>query len=137
MKLRFSFLLTLGLATVGVAAQAQTKVPPRRAVAPRGKVVVREGVTMKDGVVMQGGKVLVTQQGHTNPLTESMALTNGTKIMADGTVTMADGSSVILKEGDVLSLSGRLTTTAMKAEQDSLMMLSKNGKGKMKLKSKK
>ncbi|MCB2406371.1 DUF6799 domain-containing protein [Hymenobacter lucidus] len=136
MQLRFSFLLTLGLAVAGFAAQAQTKVAPRRAVAPKEKVVVREGVTMKDGVVMQGGKVLVTQQGHTMSLTEPTTLTNGTKIMADGTVTKADGSSVMLTEGDMMSLSGRLTTAAMKAEQDSLMMAAKNGGGKTKMKAK-
>ncbi|UOQ73269.1 DUF6799 domain-containing protein [Hymenobacter cellulosilyticus] len=136
MKLRFSFLLTLGLTVVGVAAQAQTKVAPRRAVAPKPKTVVREGVTMKDGVLMQEGKVLLTQQGHTTALTEPATLTNGTKIMADGTVTKPDGSTVTLQEGDMMSLSGRLTTKAMKAEQDSLMMMAKNGKGKMKAKRK-
>ncbi|TGE26739.1 DUF6799 domain-containing protein [Hymenobacter metallicola] len=137
MKLRFSLVLTAVLTLAGVAAQAQTKVAPRRAVAPKEKVVVREGVTMKDGVVMREGKVLVTRQGLTAPLTEPTTLTNGTKIMADGSVTMADGSTVVLKEGDMLSLSGRLTTMAMKAEQDSLMAAAKNGgKGKMKMKRK-
>lgn len=120
----------------GVAAQAQTKVAPRRAVAPKQKVVVREGVTLKDGIVMQEGKVLVTQQGHTTPLADATTLTNGTKIMADGTVTKPDGSTVTLREGDMMSLSGRVTTKAMKAEQDSLMMMAKNGKGKMKVKRK-
>ncbi|UOQ54023.1 DUF6799 domain-containing protein [Hymenobacter cellulosivorans] len=136
MKLRFSFMLTLGLALTGVAAQAQTKVAPRRAVAPKPKEVVREGVTLKDGVVMQEGKVLVTQQGHTTSLTDATTLTNGTKIMANGTVTKPDGSTVTLQEGDMMSLSGRLTTKAMKAEQDSLMMMAKNGKGKAKVKRK-
>ncbi|TGE14279.1 DUF6799 domain-containing protein [Hymenobacter elongatus] len=136
MKIRFSLLLTLGLAVAGFAAQAQTRMPARKPTAPKEKVVVREGVTMKDGVVMQSGKVLVTQQGLTAPLAQPMSLTNGTKIMADGSVTMADGSSVMLKEGDMLSLSGRLTTAVMKAEQDSLIMAVKNGGGKSKMKVK-
>lgn len=136
MKIRFSVVLTLALTVAGLAAQAQTKVAPRRPATPKAKVVVREGVTMKDGIVMQEGKVLFTRQGLTAPLTEPTTLTNGTKIMADGSVTMADGSTVVLKEGDMLSLSGRLTTATMKAEQDSLTAAAKNGKGKTKMKRK-
>ena len=122
------------LALSSVAVQAQTKVPPRKPAAPKPRMV-SNGATMKDGITMKEGKVLLTQQGLTNPLTQEMALTNGTKISPTGNVTMANGSTVTLKEGDMLSLSGRLTTAAMKAEQDSLMMVSKEpvkGKGKKK-----
>ncbi|SHI40217.1 hypothetical protein SAMN02745146_0773 [Hymenobacter daecheongensis DSM 21074] len=138
MKSSIYLAAVLALVTVGFTAQAQTKVAPRRAVSPKQKIVVKEGAeTMKDGAVMKDGKVLFTQQGHTNPVTEPVSLINGTKIMADGSVTMADGSTAMLKEGDMLSLSGRLTTKAMKAEQDSLMMMAKSGKkAKMKIKNK-
>ena len=80
---------------------------------------------------MSEGKVMLTQQGHTNPVLQETSLTNGTKIMPDGTLTMPNGKSVTMKEGDYLSLSGRLTTAAMKAEQDSLMRAAKvDPKGK-------
>lgn len=127
---------TLALVAGSLAAQAQTKLPPRKPVQPRAKVVAK-GATLKDGVTMKEGKVLMTQQGLTNPITQETSLVNGTKIQPDGTVTMTNGTTVMMKEGDYMSLTGRLTTMAMRAEQDSLMQLAKDGgKGKMKVKKK-
>jgi hypothetical protein len=124
--------LLLGLSSV--AAQAQTKIPPRKPVQPKAKVV-STGASIKDGVTMKEGKVLMTQSGITNPVTQEAALVNGTKIKPDGTVTMADGTSTTLKEGDYLSLSGRLTTAAAKAQQDSLIQATRdNSKSKSKKK---
>jgi hypothetical protein len=88
---------------------------------------------MKDGVTMTEGKILVTQHGHTSQLAEPMAFPSGTKVAPDGTVTKADGTTAMLQNGDYLSLSGRITTAAMKAEQDSLARAAKmdpKGKGK-------
>jgi len=136
MKSTISLFAALLLAGTSLTAQAQTKMPARKPVAPRQKVVI-QGETMKDGAVMKEGKVLFTQQGQTNPVTQPVTLVNGTKIMADGSVTMADGSTAMLQEGDRLSLSGRLMTMKMKAEQDSLMMAAASGKkGKVKAKKK-
>ncbi|GAA3938701.1 hypothetical protein GCM10022406_23610 [Hymenobacter algoricola] len=124
------------VAGASLTVQAQTKMPPRKPVAPRQKVVIK-GETMKDGAIMKEGKVFFTQQGQTSPVTQPVSLVNGTKIMADGSLTMADGTTAMLREGDVLSLSGRLTTMAMKAEQDSLALMAKYGKkGKLKMKTK-
>ncbi|GGF02015.1 DUF6799 domain-containing protein [Hymenobacter cavernae] len=123
-------LLTLG----SVAAQAQTKVPARKPASPKPRMV-SNGATMKDGVMMKDGKVLLTQQGLTNPLTQDLTLTNGTKVSPVGAVTLANGTTTTLKEGDMMSLSGRITTATMKAEQDSLLTASKEpGKGKAKKK---
>jgi hypothetical protein len=136
MKLGRTLLALLALAGASLSAQAQTKLPPRKPVAPRQKVVIK-GETMKDGLIMKEGKVFFTQQGQTNTVTTPVTLVNGTKIMADGAVTMADGTTAMLREGDVMSLSGRMTTKAMKAEQDSLTLLAKYGKkSKLKVKNK-
>lgn len=135
MNKTFTFALALLLGLGSLAAQAQTKMPPRKPVQPKAKVV-STGASIKDGVTMKEGKVLMTQSGITNPVTQEAALVNGTKIKPDGTVTMADGTTATLKEGDYLSLSGRLTTAAAKAQQDSLMQATKDN-SKSKLKSKK
>ncbi|MDF7812562.1 DUF6799 domain-containing protein [Hymenobacter sp. YC55] len=128
----FALALLLGLGSV--AAQAQTKIPPRKPVQPKAKVV-STGASIKDGVTMKDGKLLMTQSGITNPVTQEAALVNGTKIKPDGTVTMADGTTATLKEGDYLSLSGRLTTAAAKAQQDSLIQATRdNSKSKSKKK---
>ena len=128
----FALALLLGLGSM--AAQAQTKIPPRKPVQPKAKVV-STGASIKDGVTVKDGKLLMTQSGITNPVTQEAALVNGTKIKPDGTITMADGTTATLKEGDYLSLSGRLTTAAAKAQQDSLIQATKdNSKSKSKKK---
>ena len=90
---------------------------------------------MKDGVMMKEGKVMVTQMGRTTPLTQEMNLINGTKITPTGTITTPAGVSTQLTEGDLVSLSGRITTSAQKAAQDSLLLVKKEdlkNKGKKK-----
>ncbi|MBT2557033.1 hypothetical protein J7E24_04495 [Hymenobacter sp. ISL-91] len=116
-----------------LAAQAQTKTPPaRRSVQPKARVV-SNGATMKDGFLMKDGKVLETRNAHTGAITAESALVNGTKVQPDGTVMMADGTTVRLQEGDYMSLTGRMTTRAMKAEQDSLQQVQvMKAKGKKK-----
>ncbi|NVO84021.1 DUF6799 domain-containing protein [Hymenobacter terrestris] len=116
-----------------LAAQAQTKTPPvRRAVQPKARVV-STGATMKDGFLMKDGKVLETRNAHTGAITAESALVNGTKVQPDGTIMMADGTTVRLQEGDYMSLTGRMTTRAMKAEQDSLQQVQiMKAKGKKK-----
>ena len=129
-----SLLLTLVLAAGSFVAQAQTKLPPRKPVQPRGRMVSKDAAT-RDGAVLKDGKVMLTQQGHTNPVLQETALVNGTKIKPDGTLTKPDGTTVMMKEGDYMSLSGRLTTAVMKAEQDSLAkaaVMDAKAKGKKK-----
>ncbi|MBG8555245.1 DUF6799 domain-containing protein [Hymenobacter guriensis] len=117
------------------SALAQTKLPPRRTVAPKAKATAPKGVTMKEGFTVKEGKVLVTRNGLTSTVAQPEKLVNGTTIKSDGTVILRDSTHVMMKEGDELSLSGRLTTKAMQAEQDSLMNVVKENT-KMKLKSK-
>ncbi len=137
MKLRSIALLVFALTTSAVAASAQTKMPPRKAAAPRPKPVTPGVATMKDGVMMKEGKVLVTQMGRTTTLTQEMNLVNGTKITPTGTITTPAGMSTQLTEGDIVSLSGRVTTSSQKAAQDSLLLVKKENlknKGKKKKK---
>lgn len=123
-----ALLALLGLGSV--VAQAQTKIPPRKPVQPKAKVA-SNGPSVKDGVTLKDGKVLMTQSSLTTTVTQETALVNGTKIRPDGTVTMTNGTTTTLKEGDYMSLSGRLTTAAYKAQQDSLLQASKEAsKGK-------
>jgi hypothetical protein len=129
----YSTLLTLGLLTLGVAAQAQTRPAPRKAVPPQRPVLKNAG--MKDGFLMQEGKVMHTENGHTMPVTALTTLPAGIKVQPDGVVIMADGSTTQLQNGDYMSPSGRLTTMRMKAEQDSLAkaaQLDPKGKNKKK-----
>lgn len=131
-----TFALLAGLTLSTLAVQAQTKMPARKPVQPKAKVA-STGTNVKDGVVLKDGKVLMTQSSLTTPVTQETSLVNGTKIRPDGTVTMNDGTTTTLKEGDYMSLSGRLTTAAYKAQQDSLLQAAKgDSKGKSKSKKK-
>jgi len=135
MKLSRITLLLVALLTSALAASAQTKMPPRRTAAPRPKAATPGAPTLKDGILLKDGKVLVTQMGRTTPLTQEMSLVNGTKISPAGTVLTPAGVSTQLQEGDLMSLSGRITTSAQKAEQDSLLVVKKEAlktKGKKK-----
>jgi hypothetical protein len=110
------------LVLAGTSVQAQTKLPPRRKTAtPKARTVIKPGAEMlKDGVIMKDSKILLTELGHTGPLAADKTLINGTKITTTGLITTPDGTTTQLQEGDQMSLSGRVTTKATLAQQDSL-----------------
>ena len=125
MKLHLLFsgvitVLTLG----GTAAQAQTSLPPRRpgGVAPRPRLTAT-GVSLKDGLTMQKGRVVLTELGITNPLTANKKLINGTVITPAGKVTATDSTTTQMYEGDMVSLTGRVTTRRSIVEADSLLKI--------------
>ncbi|WP_310394808.1 DUF6799 domain-containing protein [Hymenobacter sp.] len=126
MKLRHVFHCLFVAVLLGEAAtaQAQTKLPPRRTggVAPRPRMVAT-GVGLKDGLTMQKGRVVLTELGVTNPLTADKKLINGVRISPTGLVTAKDSSTIQMAEGDVVSLTGRVTSRASIAEADSLLKI--------------
>ncbi|WP_157547678.1 DUF6799 domain-containing protein [Hymenobacter sp. DG25A] len=135
---RFTY-LTLALALFGLTAQAQSKkLPPRRPVAPKSRTAPTS-VSLKEGYTIKDGKFLVTRSGHTDPVLQDETLLNGTRVKADGTVVLRDSTTVQMKEGDFMSLTGRVTTKEMRMEQDSLSKAAfqDTQKSKMKLKTKK
>ena len=124
MKARFLFcgLITLSfLANVEASAQAPRPRPGRAVPKPRVTAVPNAG--RKDGLTMQQGRVILTELGTSNPLTADKKLVNGTVITAAGLVTTPDGTTTQMKEGDLVSLTGRVTSHASIAEADSLAKL--------------
>jgi hypothetical protein len=103
-------------------AQAQSRPAPRGRVAPKPRA--KAGAAMiKDGVMMKDGKLVATEMGMTNPVSTDKKLLNGTVISTSGVVTGKDGTTTQLKEGDYVSLSGRIETRAEMAAQDSIQKL--------------
>lgn len=120
--LRFVALGTLLLGAAG--AQAQTKLPPRRPGAPaRPRPAATAGVGVKDGFAMVNGRVMLTEQGLVNPLTADKKLLSGYVVSPTGLVTSPNGTTTQMTEGDVASLTGRITTRKAIAEQDSLLKI--------------
>jgi hypothetical protein len=103
--------------------QAQSRpVAPRRTAAPRPRPKTT-GVMAKDGLTMANGKVSLTEMGLTTPLTQDKKLLNGTVVTTTGQVTSAGGTTEQMKEGDLVSLTGRLTTKREMIEADSVRKL--------------
>jgi len=106
------------------AAQAQSSLPARRGgVAPKPRAAAPLGPVVKDGFVMEKGRVILTEQGTTNPLTEDKTLRNGVVVTSAGIVKATDGTTAQMVEGDYVSLTGRLTTHASIVEADSLLKI--------------
>lgn len=125
MKTTFLFGCVLAGALLGgSAANAQNSLPPRRphGVAPKSRAAAA-GVGLKDGLSMQKGRVVLTELGITNPLTADKKLLNGTTVSATGLVTAPDGTTTQMNEGDMASLTGRVTTRASVVEGDSLLKI--------------
>ena len=122
-RLLFCGILTV-LALGSTTAQAQTSLPPRRpgGVAPRPRLTAT-GVGLKDGLTMQKGRVVLTELGITNPLTANKKLINGTVISPAGKVTATDSTTTQMYEGDMVSLTGRVTTRRSIVEADSLLKI--------------
>ncbi len=105
--------------------QAQTHLPPRRtgSAAPKPRVAAPTSPGLKDGLAMQKGRVVLTELGITNPLVADKKLINGTRISAKGLVTAPDGTTTQLTEGDVVSLTGRVTSGRSIIVADSLLKI--------------
>ena len=102
---------------ITLAAQAQAPRPGRVAPKPR---AVATGEGMKDGLTMQKGRIVLTELGITNPITADKTLINGTVITPAGLVTAKDGTTTQMNEGDLVSLTGRVTTRRAMIESDSI-----------------
>ena len=72
---------------------------------------------------MQKGRVVLTELGITNPLTANKKLINGTVITPAGKVTATDSTTTQMYEGDMVSLTGRVTTRRSIVEADSLLKI--------------
>lgn len=99
-------------------AQAQTARPGR--VGPKPRTAAAKVGGIKDGLSMQKGRVLLTELGISNPLVADKKLINGTIITPAGVVTGTNGTTAQMKEGDLVSLSGRITSRSEIVAADSI-----------------
>ena len=61
------------------------------------------------GVKMEGGKMMIMKDGKaTEPMTQEMTMTDGSKVMPDGTVKTKDGNQHRMKEGQMMTLDGKM-----------------------------
>ena len=86
---------TLG---TGVYAQEKKETKPAK----------MEHSGMKDCVMMKDGKMMVMKGGKTGMMDKDMTMKNGATVMKDGTVKMKDGKTMMMKEGDMMDMSGKM-----------------------------
>ena len=72
----------------------------------------------EDCVMMKDNKLVQMKGGTKTDFTEDLTLTNGTVIMKDGTVKMKDGTTVMLKNGDYVTMDGVVKHMDMKKPKD-------------------
>ncbi|HME70213.1 MAG TPA: DUF6799 domain-containing protein [Myxococcota bacterium] len=62
-----------------------------------------------DGVMMKDNKMMMMQDGKaTGPMSHDMTMTNGTKVMMDGTMVMKDGTKDHMKDGQMMTMDGKM-----------------------------
>ena len=125
MKLSFHGLFFVALLG-SFSVQAQTKIAPKGRVQPKPRMGMgNPGAAVKDGLTLKAGRVVLTELGVTNPLTVDKKLVNGTTISTTGLVTSPSpsGTTVQMLEGDMVSLSGRVTSHTSIVEADSLLKI--------------
>ena len=108
-------------AAKGTTPTARSGATPKGSVAPKSRGAT--GIGTRDGLTMKDGRVVLTEFGSTNPLVADKKLNNGTTIGASGLVTATDGTTTQLTEGDLVSLTGRVTSRASIVEADSLLKI--------------
>ncbi len=111
MKKLFMCLLVAGAFTTVATAQDSTA-------NGAGKMEKMHG--MQDCVMMKDGKVMVMKGGQVTPLQSDINLTNGTTVSTSGSVKTADGTTMILKEGDMLGMDGKMMMKKDKMKKDSM-----------------
>ena len=102
------------------AATAQAQTTRSGRVSPKPRAVAAKAEGIKDGLSMQNGRVVLTELGISNPLVTDKKLINGTVITPAGIVTGTDGTTAQIKEGDQVSLSGRITSHSDITAADSI-----------------
>jgi hypothetical protein len=72
----------------------------------------------KDGFTETHNQVMITVNGTTKVMADSMKLRNGIIVRTDGTVVVPGGDRTVLKEGDTMTFGGTITRAATgKVEQ--------------------
>ena len=64
---------------------------------------------MGDHLMMKDGKMCCMKDGKMTMMDKEMTMENGCKVMTDGSCLMKDGTKMMMKEGDKMSMQGKLT----------------------------
>jgi len=103
-----------GTATLAIAALLSVSF-----LAARVEAAEMVGVMMKDGkmmMMMKDGKA-------TGPMDHQMTMTDGSMVMPDGTLKMKDGMTMRVKEGQMVTMDGKVMEGGMAMDGDKTMKM--------------
>lgn len=63
---------------------------------------------MQNGVIMENGKMMAVKDSVQSPMTQTMTMNNGTKVMPNGKVIAKDGSVSMMQNGWEMTMDGKL-----------------------------
>ncbi len=126
-KLLSSAVMGFAICNIAIAAEPEPmkksiKGNPAQLSAAEGKV------QQMDGIFVDDGKVMVRKDGKTEPMAADMKLEDGTMVMLDGNVKTTEGNTIMLKDGDMLSLEGKISNVNRYEMEDGKMMVKRDGK---------
>lgn len=62
-----------------------------------------------DGILMTNGMVSLTKGGKISIIEKEITMSNGTRVLSNGTIINKNGSITLMKEGEHMDLTGKLT----------------------------
>ncbi len=71
---------------------------------------------------------MVRKDGKVTAMETDMTLPDGTMIMMDGTVKTPEGNTVVLKDGDEVTLQGKVVKPTVFVHKDGKMLVRRDGK---------
>lgn len=109
MRLHFAAVLVLGVLALSACALLQNSKNGSTGQSSDGAAMsaaARE--TPEDGVTMKEGAMLMLKDGEMSRMEQDVTMEDGTTVMMNGTVTLADGTALVLPEGMMVTMDGRL-----------------------------
>jgi hypothetical protein len=76
---------------------------------------------MKDHIMMDSGKMMMMKGGKLMAMDKDMTMRNGTIVKMDGNVTMKNGKTMMMKDGDIMHMSGKMGKMKKKKSMEKSM----------------
>ena len=107
MQIRRS-LLVLSLVVLAACLPAKNAANPNGSAMSQGAAARSVQPLTEDGVTMKGGMMLTIKDGQMSRMQEDLEYDDGTTVKTDGTVILSDGTTLVLPEGMMITVDGRL-----------------------------
>ena len=102
------FLLAISLVALAACLPAKNATNPDGSAMSQGAAERSAQPVTEDGVTMKDGMMLTIKDGQMSRMQEDLEYDDGTTVKTDGTVILSDGTTLVLPEGMMITVDGRL-----------------------------